>query len=267
MSGEARTADFLLSTATVMVGPRDKLAELTPALHSVGLIKNVQVTSDPSFVSLTQGVENIEVSSVTTGNPSKISGEVYEFTARNMAYGAGLDASTSDYEPIVTQAALASPIVSGGVTVVLATGAVAANSLVSGDFVVITDTSVDDRLHVGKVLSISTDTLTLHSDYTMPAGMSFAVATTAVYKVRNIKVGAQLKRPYFGIKLVGVLPESGEPVTVLFPKAKITRGISLAFASDNFSNMPFEFSPVALLPTDKYYADYGGSKTWSILKR
>lgn len=267
MPGLAKTADFLLSTATVMIGPRDKLMELTPALHSVGLIKNVQVTTEPQFVSLTQGVEAVEVAAVNVANPARISGELYEYSARNLAYGAGLDASGAGYDPITTKAALASPIASGGSTVALAAGSVAANGIVVGDFIVIQDNVQGDLVHVGKVGSIATDTITLAAGYTMPVGMTFAVATTDVYRVRNIRVGSNFKRPAFGCKLIGIIPESGEPITVLFPKVRITRGVGLAFQNENFANMPFEFAPQALLPSDPYYADFGGTKPFSILKR
>jgi len=267
MAGEARTSDFLLTTATLMVGPSAKVMELTPDKHSLGLIKNVQVSSDPQFVTLTQGVENIEVSAVNTSNPARLSGEVYEYTARNMAYGAGLDASGTGFDPIITQASLASAIASGGATVTLATGDVVANGIVAGDFVVIQDTAVGDRVHVGKVASISTDTLTLAAGYELPTGATYAVATTVVYKVRNIKVGSSFKRPTYGVKLVGLLPETGEPITIVFPKVRVTRGISLAFQNENFANMPFEFMPMGLLPADPYYADFGSTKPFSILKR
>jgi hypothetical protein len=267
MSGEARSSEFLLSTATVMIGPRDKVMELTPELHSLGLAKNVQVTTEPQFVSLTQGVEAIEVASVNVSNPARISCEVYEYTARNLAYGAGIDASGADFNPITTQAALASPVADGGSTLTLATGSVAANGIVVGSFLTIQDTNVGDKVHVGKVGSISGEVITLASGYAMPTGMAFAVATTAVFRVRNIKVGSQLKRPLFGAKLVGTLPESGEPITLIFPKVRITRGLGLSFQNENFANMPFEFMPQALLPADAYYADFGGTKSFSVLKR
>lgn len=267
MAGEARTSDFLLTTATVMIGPRASVMELTPEKHSIGLVKNVQVTTEPQFVSLTQGVEAIEVASVNVANPARISSEVYEYTARNMAYGAGIDAGGEDYDPITTQAALATPITSGGSTVALATGSVAANDIVVGDFIVVQDTTQGDLVHVGKVGAIATDTITLASGYALPADAVFAVATTVVYRVRNIKVGSQLKRPLFGAKLVGLLPETGEPVTLIFPKIRITRGMGLSFQNENFANMPFEFMPQALLPADPFYADFGGSKTFSVFKR
>lgn len=265
MAGEARTSDFLLSTATLMIGPQAQVMELSPALHSIGLVKNVQLVTEPTFVSLTQGVTAVEVASVQTATPARVSSEVYEYTARNLAYGANIDATGTGFAPNVTSFSLATAITTGGTSVVLGTGQGATFNV--GDFFVIQDLSTGDLVHVGKVASKVTDTLTLATGYSMPTTMQFAIATTVVYKVQNIKVGSNLTRPVLGAKLVGTLPGSGEPITIVFPKVRISKGLSLAFNNENFSNMPFEFMPQALLPTDTYYGDFGGSKTFSILKR
>lgn len=265
MAGEAKTSAFLLSSATIMLGPRANLMSLTPDLHSIGLVKNIQVTTDPSTVVLTQGTQNTEVSAVTNGNPARIAAEVYEYSARNLAYGALLDATATTYDPIVASYALGTAIASGGVTVAVGTGQ--GTNFNVGDFIVLADTNIPDRVHVGKVASKTTDTLTLDAAYAMPAGMAWAIATTVVYKVNAIKVGSVAKQPTFALKMVGNLPETGEPVTVLFPKVRITKGISLAFQTDNFSNMPFEFAPMALLTGDTFYADFGSLKTWMIATR
>lgn len=264
MAGEARTSDFLLSTATVMVGPSSKVMELTPDLHSVGLIKNVQVTTEPQFVELTQGVEAQTVAAVNIANPARISGEVYEFTARNIAYGAGIDASGVGFDPLTTSYLLGTAITTGGSSVVLAAGG---TDFVAGDFLVIQDTTSGDKVHVGKVQSVATNTITLATGYTMPTTLAFPIATTIIYKVRGLKIGSNLKRPTMGIKLVGILPETGEPITLVFPKARIMKGLNMAFQNENFSNMPFEFMPYSLLPADPYYADLGSSKTFMVLKR
>ena len=266
MAGEARTSEFLLSTATLMVGPSARVMELTPALHSLGLIKNVQVATDMSMTDLTQGLQNTVVASVTTSVTTRISGEVYEYSAKNLAYGAGLDASAdASFAPITVANTLASPIASGGVTVALATGQGTPYTI--GDTLVIQDTTSGDRMHVGKVLSKSVDTLTLEAAYAMPVGMSFAVATTAVYRVQRIQVGAVATNPTFGAKLIGILPGTGEPITMIFPKIRITKGINLSFQSDNWSNMPFEFVPYNLVAGDPFFADFGVQKNWMLLRR
>jgi hypothetical protein len=265
MAGEAKTTDFLLSTATLMVGPSAKVMELNPAQHSLGLIKNVAVSSDPQFTELTQGVDALVVASVATGTQSKIAGEVYEYTARNIAYGAGIDASGSGFDADVKSYALATAIPNTLTSTVPLEAGKGADFAVD-DWVVIQDTNVTDRVHVGKVASKATDTLTLAAGYAIPAGQAFAIATTVIYRVKAIGVGGAAAQPTYGIKLVGLLPSTGEPVTIVFPKVKVTKGISLSFQTDNFSNMPFEFTPYALVPADPYYSDFG-RKQFMILKR
>ena len=265
MAGEARTSEFLLSTATLMVGPSAKVMDLNPTDHGLGLIKNVQVSTDMSMTELTQGLQNTVVASVSTGVQTRISGEVYEYSGRNLAYGAGLDGSAAAYTPITVANTLATAITNGGTSVVLGAGQGLAYTV--GDFLVIQDTSVGDRVHVGKLLSKSTDTLTLETAYAIPTGTAFATATTTIYRVMSVKIGALDSNPTFGAKLIGIMPGTGEPLTLIFPKIRITKGINLAFQSDNWSNMPFEFVPYNLVAGDPFFADMGAKKSWMVLRR
>lgn len=264
MAGEARTSEFLLTTATVMIGPQSKVMELNPSQHSVGLIKNVQATANMNFTELTQGINAQIVSSVNTTNQAKITGEVYEYTARNLAYAAGIDSSGTDYDPITDTFPLKTAITTGGASIALNTGDGAKWS--AGDYGVIADTDNPDRLHVFKVQSIATDTLTLATAYAMPTTMTFGTATTIIYRVHSIKVGAVARQPTFGCKLVGLLPESGQPITMIFPKVKITKGLSVNFQTNDFANMPFEFTPYSLVAADPFFADFGTTKTYQILR-
>lgn len=257
MAGEAKTNDFLLSTATVMIGPPSKVMELTPAQHSVGLIKNVQASSDPQYTELTQGVEALVVASVQTGTQSKITGEIYEFTARNIAYAAGVDATGAAYDPVTDSFQLKTAIASGAANATIPLNAGDGAKWAADDWGVIQDTVAGDRLHVFKVASVANDTLTLAAGYSIPAAEAYGLATTVIYKVRSIGVGGKPAQPVFGVKMVGLLPGSGEPITLIFPKVKVTKGLSLSFQTDNWQNMPFEMTPYSLLPTDPFYADFG----------
>lgn len=266
MAGEAKTGDFLLSTATVMIGPSAKVMELTPSLHSVGLIKNVLASSDPQYTELTQGVEALVVASAQTGSQSRITGELYEFTARNLAYASGVDATGTNYDPSTDQMTLNTALtgVSASSTIVLGSGQGAKFS--PNDWGVIQDNTVGDRLHVFKVATIATDTLTLAAGYSVPTGQAYTTTGTTIYKVRPIDVGPKTAQPTFGVKLVGILPNSGEPITLIFPKVKVTKGLSLGFQTDNWQNLPFEMTPYALLPSDPFYSDFGKAQ-FKVLKR
>ena len=93
MPGLATSDEFFLSTATVMIGPQADLMELNVAEHSLGLVKNFSMQSDPTLVELTQGIRNQRVATMVTGTGLKTSWEMYEYTAENLAYAAGLDAT------------------------------------------------------------------------------------------------------------------------------------------------------------------------------
>jgi hypothetical protein len=263
MPGDAKTTQVLLSTATLMVGPSANVMSLNPATHSIGLVKNVRVQTDMGFTDLTQGINNTIIMSVQTKFDAKIMAEVFEYTANNLAYAAGLDGSTFT-TPTAASYSLVTAISAGGTSVVLSTGA--GTDFSPGDYVILQDTLVTDRLFVGKVLSKSTDTLTLDTAYSIPVGMTFATATTIVYRANGIKAGTNSFQPTFGAKLVGILPSSGEPITLVFPKIKITKGLDLAFETNNFSNMAFEFTPYVPVVGDPYYADFAG-KLYTVFKR
>lgn len=266
MAGEAKTNEFLLTTATVMLGPSEDVFGLVPDLHSIGLVKNVQVNGETSFVELTQGIQNAVVAAVNTGNQTRISAEVYEYTARNLAYGAYLDGTLPEFDAYTDNVyELANDSTSAtGTSIALATGD--GTDFVAGDYVILQDDLQPDKVHVGKVASKATDTLTLTAGTAIPAATSFLGARTTVRRVHGIKFGSVAKQPTYGAKLVGLLPESGEPVTLIFPKVKVTKGLSLAFQTDNFSNMPFEFTPYALTLSDAHYGEFGSTKTWALFR-
>lgn len=262
MPGLAKTSKFLLSDATIMVGAQADVFELTPADHSVGLTKNVRMDVTPGFTELMQGVTNNVVYTVNTSNEVTIGGEIYEFTARNLAYGAGVDASGAAYDEYTTVMTLASEHDDADTTIALSTGMGA--NFAAGDFALLQQ-SEGDTIAVVKIASISTDTLTIASGYALPADVTWAVATTKVYRVRKpVKIAAGGASTHVGVKIVGLLPENKRPIAMIFPKVRITKGLSLAFDTQNFSNMPFEFKPLALLPSDPFYADMSNNESFML---
>lgn len=252
MAGEAKTNAFLLSSATVMIGPMDKVFELDPATHSLGLVKNFQVSAEPAYTELTQGVRNQIVYSVLTGNPVRAQMEVYEFGAKNLSYGLGLDGSGLT---AITPLTLKTAITTGGPTVVA--NAASNPNYVTGDLIMVQEV---DKVHVGKLANngvFSTDqvTLTFTAGTAMPSGMTFGVGAR-VTKANVVSVGKQVAQPFFSAKVVGILPEDNIPVVLLFPKLRITRGFTMSFSTDNFGNLPFEFTPYEMVASDTLYNDF-----------
>ncbi len=246
MPGTAQTNKFMLGTATVMVGPTADLYDLNPTDHSIGLVKNFSVTSEPTYTELTQGVQNELVYSVMTSNPVRASMEVYEYTSRNLHYALGLDGSAITELTVTTAVNGAVTALDDQLVVDSATG------LAVGDYIMIIKGSEDDFV-VRKISAITGTTLTVSVD--LPAIPDNSV----VRKVTRTDVGAVENQPFFSAKIAGTLADGTEMV-ILIPKVRVTKGFNLAFSSDQFVNLPFEFSVYDLVNTDDFYAEFDGAK-------
>jgi len=244
MPGLAKTDDFMLGTATVMIGPQADLFDLGPD-ESIGLVKNFSLSSDPSYTDLTQGVKNTLVYSVLTQNTVRASMETYEFTSQNIAYGLGL---AGTYTKNTVESTVASEVTSGSdFDVAAADGA----NFAVDDVVMILNDSEDDFV-IRKITAIATDTITVNVAF----GQTIA-AGAKVIKVSELGVGSKTEQPFYSAKIAGKLA-NGEPIVMLLPKVRIVQGFNVSFSSDDYGNMPFEFSIYDLVSTDPNYAYFGG---------
>lgn len=258
MAGDAITSQFNIGVATVMVGPMGEVEKLTPEQHSIGLTKAVSLTSETTEVTLTHGLRNRTVDSQVTGVESTISMEVYEYTAANIAYAAQLDGSK-----FVTGKTLSlTSAITGGdsaTSVVVASEEDLSTQVTEGSTILLQATGAKkyDKVLAAKVSSASyvDGSLTITLADPIPTGWSFAIGD-AVHMVSVIPVGADTPQPYLGVKIVGILPNGNEPVTIIIPKAKITSGMTLGFNTDAYGNMPFEITPYDLTTDDELYGKY-----------
>lgn len=260
MPGNAKTTQFLLSTATVMIGPQADLLNLNPAAHSIGLVKNFQLSMDPAYTELTQGITNSVVMSVRTGEPLTASMEVYEYTLRNMAYASGLDASGATYNSI-TGINLSTAQITAAATAIVVSGDVTTTYTVGSYLFIQQDTDVNsDVVHIAKVTAVAysaPNTTITFAGYPIPAGVTFPIGSR-VGKVVKVPIAqGVLFQPELAAKVVGILPKNNEPFTILLPKIKITRGLNVSFDSGNFTNLPFEFTPYSAASTDPSYPEFG----------
>lgn len=256
------TNQFNIGVSTLMIGPMDKVKDLTPEEHSVGLIKNLTLTSETNEVTLTQGLRNSQVDSQVTGVTTQVTTDVYEYTAKNIAYAAQLAGEnfslTGNYE--------LNAAITGGVsaTTVVLKDVPSANQadLGDGDTIALQATGVKDydKIYLAQVSGSpvwaasgegsTIGTLTITLSKAIPTGWSFA-AGDKVFFVNLIPIGSTEPQPYYGIKIVGVLPNNNEPFTIICPKAKITAGFNISFTTDNYSSMPFQLTPYDLTREDK----------------
>lgn len=250
MAGLAVSDDFMLSTATVMIGARSALFDLNPTTHGIGLVKNFTISSNPTFTELSQGVKNTIVASVMTANPTTAQMEVYEYTAKNLAYGLALDGTTVTAKTTVSTV---SGAVTSGATSLIVTVSAAAGFAV-GDWVLI-NVNNDDDFIVRKISAINTGTKTLTFTQALPA-----IADLTPIKVVNaLDIGTKQDQNYLSAKVAGKLADGTEMV-ILMPKIRITKGFSLGFSSDNFANLPFEFTLYDMASSDSFYSEMGGAQ-------
>ena len=269
MAGENITNQFNIGTATVMIGPMDKVFDLTPEEHSIGLVKNFTVTSQKTYTELTAGTQSVVVDAQVTGNEITTSMEVYEYTASNLAYGLGLDGS----EYVTGEKFKLGAEVTGGVsatTITIAATEDISSSFAAGQLVEIQN-STDNRYDAVLVREVasatySEGTLTVTLTEAIPTGWTFKEGDM-VYTINFIPVASGEAQPFLGAKVVGILPNGNEPVTIIFPKIRITNGFSVGFQADTYSNLPFEFKPYALTTDDPLYATYKNKGMFFVDKR
>lgn len=244
MAGEALTTEFALSTATLMLGPQATMFDLQPTAHSLGLVKNIKIKSDPEFKELTQGIQNKVVFSVKTGSKTMVSAEVYEYTRRNVAYALGLNAGVNTVATVVaTTLGVASTSGAATLTVVSGTG------FVANDYVLLADPVFPDRSYIRRVLSVAANVITFTTN--LPA-VVLPIGTT-VARIGTNDIGASdVGQQFFSCKISGFTAE-GKPAIFVFPKVRVTSGLDYNFTSDDFGNMPLELGIYDLVPADPHY--------------
>lgn len=250
MPGLAKTNDFMLGTATVMIGPAAELHDLNPAEHSVGLVKNFTITSEPSYTELSQGVKNTIVHSIMTANPVRATMEVYEYTARNLAYSLGLE-SAEAMAPL-TVATTVNGAVNGGSPTAMTFDVTSAAGLTEGAYIMI-ELDQEDNFIIRKIVDIATLVITV--DQPLPDIPDDA----PVKLVNNIGIGSKDDQPFYAAKIAGKLA-NGDKVVILIPKLRIVKGFNMAFTTDNYGNLPMEFTLYDLVNTDTFYAEFGGDQ-------
>jgi hypothetical protein len=258
MAGLANTSRFMLGAATLMIGPQASLWDLQPSTHSLGLVKNIVVNSEPTFVDLTQGAKNTLVYSMMTGNPVKISAEVYEYTSRTLTYGLGLDGTgfaIGGGGPATTVQRAAgidgSPTPTTSIPVADSTG------FSVNDNVMVIPPNADDQMLVRTLSAVvggGTPSLTVTH------AINIDIATYTVQKVSLLKLGdTSSNNTFLSAKVAGQLAD-GTPAVMLFPKIKVTKGFNMAFNAEQYGNLPYEIQVYDLLPTDTFYSDFSTSK-------
>lgn len=259
---DVQKSSFSLSSATLMMAPAftTDVFSLTPALHSVGMTDEVNVTLDSSIQSLLNGVSQSTVDSKRTGVAAGITANVFEMTAANFLRSQGLSTGPQAMSRLITTGALAAGAVSVSATsnpipgepasaAIAITDIPAGSTLLiqrpggEGDYIFPTKTSGAATLTAG------TFTLPIAAPYAIPAGMTFPVGTT-IWVVQPIGIANIDADDLFGVKITGVLSNFNRPVTAVFPKVRIAKGFQLSFSATQYTSMPWELSPLLMSITE-----------------
>ena len=256
MAGEAKTTKFMLGSATVLVGPQANLWNLTPAANAIGLVKNFTISSEPAYTELSQGTKNTMIYSVMTSNTVKAQMEVYEYTSQNLTYSLGLDGSAVVPQTVAILTSAASAATNATVFTFATLGELSAFAI--GDWVIVQN-GTDDQVFVRKVsakTAISPFTLTLST--AVPNTTALPIGT-AIRKVNAVDIGSKNDQPFLSAVIIGELAD-GTEIRMMIPKMRITNGFTLGFATDNYGNLPFEFSLYDLVPGDALFAEFAGKQ-------
>ncbi|MFC7661828.1 hypothetical protein ACFQWF_01770 [Methylorubrum suomiense] len=212
--GTAKTTKFQFSTATLCIAPMIEQKAINPLKHSVGLVKNVRTEGTPTKVDLTQGVTNDIVMTVTNGFSITGAGEVYEYTASNLAYGLSQDPTG-----LVTMAA---PVPVGGPVAAAATSVTAtiADAAV-GDWIYIQENK-DDQVHIARLSQVAGSTLTF-AGYPVPTGLTFS-ANARVGKLNKIDADPSRANNNFAIRIIGLAVDGNTPISAL-PEVPYYQGL------------------------------------------
>jgi hypothetical protein len=254
MAGEAKTNAFMLGTATVMLGDREDLFDFTPANHSIGLVKNFNLTVDQSYTDLGQGLTNQTVFSVKTGSKVMATMEAYEYTGKNLTYALGMEGFSAGVAITASSSIIGtpSPTATGfTMTAALVDALNPDGDLVVGDYIKI-QTGNNDQVLVRKVATITGAALTFVDP--LPA-IPAEGATVAKMNVIPLGSSTACEDTFVAAKIVGTLADCSE-VVLLLPKVKVTKGFNMAFNSNDFQNLPLELTVYDLLADDDHYATF-----------
>ena len=260
MAGEARSIDFLVGTATIMLGLPADLRDFRPETHSIGLVKNVKLMAEATYIELTQGLRNSVVHSVKTGEPVRASAEVYEFNASNWSYALGFSgynvgipalnagsATITAVETLTPSGGILAP--ADGVGYDDFTLSTVTNFAV-GDYVLI-QVGYNDVVVPRRITTIAGSVITVDApikNVAFPAGVT-------VNKCLVVPVGRKSEQPFLAAKIVGNMAD-GREIAIEIPKLRITKGFDVTFQTSDYANMPFEFTVYDQIPADVQYARF-----------
>jgi hypothetical protein len=252
---DVKNPKFVIGNATVMIAPYTEDAfALNPTDHSVGMVKSVTMEQQSDQIMLKNGIQQLTVDTQKSNVNMTTTFEGYEFDARNLTYALGVAGST------VTRlrGTLAADAASGATTLSVDSAPIAGDAttgiddlgdIPSGAILIIQNPDQKDEVYTVAATAATTGT----GPYSVTVEDLPAAVTTGwtVWVVNEIATGSFEQDDYFCAKIVGTLSANDEPILVVIPKLKITRGFNLSFSETDYSNLPFELSPIVMTRSEE----------------
>lgn len=254
---DVKTPKFVIGNATVMLAPySENVFALNPDDHSVGMVKSVTLEQQADQIMLKNGIQQLTVDTQKSNVNMTTTFEGYEFNARNLTYALGIAGQTVTRlrGRIVTGA-----VAAGDTSVSLESYPVPndPDSLIDdiGDIPEGATLLLQNPEQPDEVYPVTVDAATVDNGdgtftVTTEAIAGAAAIGWTVWVVNEIDAGSFDQDEYFCAKIVGTLSANQEPIMIVIPKLKITRGFNLSFSETDYSNMPFELSPIVMTKSE-----------------
>lgn len=255
---DVKNPKFVIGNATVMIAPYSEDAfALNPTDHSVGMVKSVTMEQQADQIMLKNGIQQLTVDTQKSNVNMTTTFEGYEFDAQNLTYALGIAGSTvKRLRGSVNTAAAATDtsliIDSAPIAGDTATGIDDIGDIPQGATLVIQNPDQTDEVYVVATTGPTTDSTGAapYTATTEPLPAAVQVGWT-VWVVNEIATGSFEQDDYFCAKIVGTLSANDEPIVIVIPKMKITRGFNLSFSETDYSNLPFELSPIVMTKSEE----------------
>jgi hypothetical protein len=248
---------FMLSSATLMVAPAftTDVFALTPALHSVGMAREIAVAVDSSLIELKNGIAQALVDSRRTNVSASLSATIYEMSAQNIMRSLALSGSPVQVKRGVLASAANAAAVSLSVTsdpipgdansAITVLGDIPAGSTILIQRVGSETDYVFPTMSSGATTGTGPFAIPIAAPYVIPAGMSFP-AGSRVWIVSPQKIANMDSDDLFGVKITGTLSNYDRPVTAVFPKVRMVKGFNLSYSETDYGSMPWEMAPMIM---------------------
>lgn len=247
---------FVIGNATVMLAPfTEDVFALNPDDHSVGMVKAVSITQESDQIPLKNGITQNTVESMKSNVTMTTTFEGYEFSAQNLMHALGLQNTVvkrlrGQLGTAVAAAGTTLSIISYPVPGDVASVIDDVGDIPLGATLLLQKADAPDNVYPVKTTALTTGT----DPYTatieaLPTGVSFEIGDT-VWVMNELETGSTEQDEYFCAKIVGRMSANDEPIVVVIPKLKVARGFNLSFSETDYSNMPFELTPMIMTQTE-----------------